>query len=177
MLVEIPSGQIAPNVSYQVIGGTSITYDSVVYNAGQFFIGVDGVTTYSESGGAKVYESSEFLGTVLAFEHYQGEYGYPEDSFFLGTVFGLGEALPYYLSYTVTERKQNATPNGFNEFGYKLRINSNNDQYITELTGQTAASAALTYDEIKSMFENNNNVQADIDGDGIITNFKVARFN
>lgn len=174
---EIVSGQIAPNVSYQVVGGTSVTYNSVVVPAGDFFIGVDSITTYSESGGAVVYESSEFLGTVFAFEHYQGEYGYPEDSYFLGTSFGMGEALPYYLNYTVTERKQNASPNGFNEWGYKIKINSSNDQYITELTGQSALSQALSYDELNNLITDNNNVNADVDGDGIITNFKVARFN
>jgi len=172
---EIASGEIAPFQDYQVIGGTSITYNSIVYNAGEFFTGVSGVTTYSSSGGAKVYEASSFLGTVIAIEHYNGEYGYPEDSYFLGTVFAIGDILPYYDSYTVTARKQNATPNGFNDWGYKIKINSKNDQYIEELTGQSSGSSALSYNELLDLINGNNNVTADKDADGIITDFKIQR--
>jgi hypothetical protein len=152
---EIVSGNIVADVNYQVIGGTSVTYNSVVVNAGNYFIGVSGVTTYTQSGGSKVYEASDFLGTVL----------------------GLGEIQLYYNSYTVTERKQNENINGFNDWGYKIKLNSKNDSYIGELSGQTSNSAPLNYSELNNMLVGNNNISADKDADGVITNFKIQRIN
>jgi len=176
-MLEIISGKIEVNINYQVIGGTSVTYNSVVVNSGDYFIGVSGVTTYTEVGGANVYEASEYMGMVIAFEHYKGEFGFPEESYFLGTVLGLGEIQPYYDSYQVTERKQNIDTNGFNEWGYKIKLNSKNDSYIEELSGQTSNSPPLNYTELYNMLIGNNNISADKDADGVITNFKIQRIN
>lgn len=44
------SGSIAPRTRWLVISGGTVTYNAVVYSAGQIFTGIAGVTTYSTTG-------------------------------------------------------------------------------------------------------------------------------
>ena len=84
-LYEVASGEIAANIKYQVVGGTSITYNSVVYNAGDFFTGVSGVTTYTKTGGTEiVVEVSTYLGQTLGIENDFFTDLYNDSSMFLG---------------------------------------------------------------------------------------------
>lgn len=54
---DVASGSIAKLKLYLVVGGTSVTYNAVAYAAGTTFVGVSGVTTYTETAGTEaVYE-------------------------------------------------------------------------------------------------------------------------
>lgn len=63
-LYEVISGQVAANVRYQVVGGTSITYNSIVYVAGSFFVGVAGITTYTKTAGTEIVTFASYIAGV-----------------------------------------------------------------------------------------------------------------
>jgi len=88
-MYEIISGNIAEGVEYQVIGTGAIIYNSITVNAGNFFTGVDGVTTYTvDSGSPVVTEASTYIGQSFAFENdfYLGLFN--DESRFLGISIG-----------------------------------------------------------------------------------------
>lgn len=63
---DVASGNLVPRRRYQVVGGTSITYDSVVYAAGDYFTTTD-VSTYTETGGTEqVYQVGALVDQDLA---------------------------------------------------------------------------------------------------------------
>jgi hypothetical protein len=92
-LFDVTSGNIAPNIIYQVVGGTSITYNSIVYVAGSFFSGVSGVATYTKTGGTElVTPATYYLGQSVGIENDFYLDLYNDSSRFRGFSLSLGEA-------------------------------------------------------------------------------------
>lgn len=66
-MIEVPSGSIASGVRYTVgnittpPGTGTITYNSVVYAIGASFLGQPGITTYTATLTAKVYQDDTEL--------------------------------------------------------------------------------------------------------------------
>lgn len=58
---NVTSGNIQANVLYIVIGAQSVTYNSITYTTGQTFRGINGITTYTLSGGIGSVELDEVL--------------------------------------------------------------------------------------------------------------------
>jgi len=102
-LYEIPSGQIAEGVQYQVVGtGTSIVYNSVTYNIGDYFVGVAGVTDYTKTDGTEIVtEASAFTGFAIGEyeEFFLGKF--TDDSTFKGMAFGTSDPKPGRIVRTI----------------------------------------------------------------------------
>ncbi len=102
-MFEIVSGNIAEGVRYQVTGTGGVVYNSVTVNAGEFFVGVDNVTTYTvDSGTPVVVEASIYQGQSFAFENdfYLGLFN--DESKFLG--FSINYDTPDTLNKTLTKK-------------------------------------------------------------------------
>ncbi len=102
-MFEIVSGNIAEGVRYQVTGTGGIVYNSVTVNVGEFFVGVDTVTTYTvDSGTPVVIEASIYTGQSFAFENdfYLGLFN--DESKFLG--FSINYDTPDTLNKTLTKK-------------------------------------------------------------------------
>jgi len=59
--VHIVSGGIRPNVLYENIGTATITYNAIPYTTGQFFFGIQGVSTYSAGAGTQIVYSAIYF--------------------------------------------------------------------------------------------------------------------
>ena len=83
-LYEIVSGNVVAGVNYQVVGGTSVVYNSVTYNAGDYFTGVDGVDTYTKTAGTEIVtEASDYEGLDISIETFKTD-KFEDESFMLG---------------------------------------------------------------------------------------------
>ena len=51
---DVASGALAVGMHYKVVGYTTVTYNSIIYTAGQTFLCVTGVLTYATTGAGTV---------------------------------------------------------------------------------------------------------------------------
>ncbi|WP_454801788.1 hypothetical protein [Mucilaginibacter phyllosphaerae] len=87
MQYNITSGEICTDVLYYVAGEKSVIYNLKTYFSGEYFRGINNVTTfnYSGIGSQELYEVAEFKGFAL--EYIEGNYDqpiYPEVTNLLG---------------------------------------------------------------------------------------------
>lgn len=91
-LYEVTSGNIVEYNIYQVVGGTSVIYNSVEYLAGSYFVGVNGVTTYTKTGGTEIVtDASTIVGAAFGIENDFYTRLFNDDSKVLGLTIGFGD--------------------------------------------------------------------------------------
>lgn len=120
---NIESGNIAPRVSYEIVGGTGVEYNSMSYNTGDRFVGSFGITTYTKMAGSEnVYEVGVFVNFVLGLELLPVNI-YNQDSQFITIVSEFDTIIYYFESYTETEFETETIEHDF----YKIEWQNSND--------------------------------------------------
>lgn len=105
-MFDVVSGNIVANILYQVIGGTSIVYNSITYNANEYFAGIDAITTYTKTAGTEVVTyASQLNQSVVQIQQdiYEGLTN--EESSFLAETAG-GAEMPYFEEQTIEDFTQ-----------------------------------------------------------------------
>ncbi len=106
-MFEVISGNIVAAVKYQVIGGTSIVYNSVTVHAGDFFIGVSEISDYTKTAGSEIVTfASDISQTVIEIEQKTFEGIFPDSSNLNQTVNELGDTVFYFEEYTAEDFTQ-----------------------------------------------------------------------
>lgn len=108
-MYEIISGNIVSGVIYQVVGGTSIVYNSVTYLAGEIFTGVSGVSTYTKTAGTEIVTFASVLKSVIIEVEQNIFTGIflSDDSDLQSTIVERGDLLYYFANFTATDYIQN----------------------------------------------------------------------
>jgi len=144
-MYEIVSGNIAEGVQYQVVGGTSIVYNSIPFPAGSYFVGVDGITTYTKTAGTEIVtEASSFTGISLEIKSDFFLGNFIDESSFEGISTEIGEIAYYPENYTTEEIIQN--DKNFINAETKIVVPYLIDE-ITSIVGNTLFNG-VTYDEL-----------------------------
>lgn len=75
MAYNVISGEIITGVLYYVAGGKSVVYNTLPYATGQYFRGVNSVTTftYSGTGAEELNEVAEFKGAAFELVEISGD--------------------------------------------------------------------------------------------------------
>jgi hypothetical protein len=173
-LETITSGNIGPNKIYYVEStpGTFITYNSVAVSVGEYFIGVDSVTTYTKDTGTEnVVEASLFNGIQIDYVNTFFIGLFPDNSIFNGIQIE-SEVIPYFTSSdTVVNKPNNASGYGFNDWGISIKMNPLNILDLLRINGQDNTSI-LDYAGVIALIAVNSKVTGTVDGDGILTELK-----
>jgi hypothetical protein len=173
-LETITSGNIAPNILYYVeLGtGTYITYNSIIVNVGEYFVGVSGQTTYSQDSSTEnVVEASTFTGIQLEYVN----------TFFIGLFSDISkfsgiqlevEIIPYFSKAdTVVQKPNNSSGYGYNDWDISIKMNPLNDLDLFRINGQDNTDI-LDYDGVIALIAANDKVTGTVDGDGVLTELK-----
>lgn len=164
-LFEVTSGNIVEGVRYSVIGGTSIVYNAITYNAGTFFVGVSGVTTYTKIAGTEIVTEASFVdGANFGFENdfYLGLYN--DASTVLGA--SIGSVDPAYMyeveSGNIVEgqvyqvyRGTSVTYNSIEYFSGEFFTGVSGVTTYTKTEGAEIVTYASTFSGLTPRIENN----------------------